>query len=123
MAPAQTQDDLVNIMVFEKDLDGDIKFDEYTSLSIDAAVELVLSAKAKDFARSAGKNDKNSRRLPASLPKMRPPRTRSPYQHSAGLSEPQSRRRRGGGRERDRSYQLLYKVQHFAVSYKFIEFE
>jgi len=94
--------DLVNIMVFEKDLDGGIKFDEYTSLSIDAAVELVLSAKAKDFARSAGKNDKSSRRLPASLPKMRPPRTRSPYQHSAGLSEPQSRRRRGGGRERDR---------------------
>lgn len=94
---------VVNIMVFEKDDDGGIKFDEYTGVTIDAAMELVLAAKAKEFARSSGGAERGPGRLPASLPKVRPPRARSPYGRPVELPGGQPRRRRGG-REREARY-------------------
>ncbi|QOU19139.1 hypothetical protein BRETT_004360 [Brettanomyces bruxellensis] len=94
---------VVNIMVFEKDDDGGIKFDEYTGVTIDAAMELVLAAKAKEFARSSGSVERGPGWLPASLPKVRPPRARSPYRRPVELPGGQPRRRRGG-REREARY-------------------
>lgn len=68
------KNDLVNIMVFEKDQDDGIKFDEYTDLSIDSALELALSSKAKNFARTNRGSVPSS--LPTPLTKVRSPPNR-----------------------------------------------
>lgn len=92
-------DDTVNLMIFEKDEDNGIKFDEYTDISIDATSELIATAKGKKATAS-----KRSVRPPASLPaaptaaratkRTRSPRVRSPRAPIADKSSARKSRRK-----------------------------
>ncbi|KAG7894438.1 hypothetical protein KL907_002448 [Ogataea polymorpha] len=53
--------DKLDMMIYEKTSDGGIRFDEYSEISINEAIELILSAKAKRFASTSREHQSRGR--------------------------------------------------------------
>ncbi|KAG7706440.1 hypothetical protein KL929_002957 [Ogataea haglerorum] len=90
--------DKLDMMIYEKTSDGGIRFDEYAEISINEAIELILSAKAKRFASTSREHQSRGRSRQNNGGQNRQSKTSNQALYSSRNGKQQHQQNSGAGR-------------------------
>ncbi|KAG7847072.1 hypothetical protein KL941_002865 [Ogataea angusta] len=100
--------DKLDMMIYEKTSDGGIRFDEYSEISINEAIELILSAKAKRFASTPREHQSRGRSRQNNGGQNRQSKTSNQALYSTRNGKQQHQQNSGSGRYGNSRYNHQY---------------
>ncbi|KAG7885116.1 hypothetical protein KL938_001373 [Ogataea parapolymorpha] len=100
--------DKLDMMIYEKTSDGGIRFDEYSEISINEAIELILSAKAKRFASASREHQSRGRSRQNNGGQNRQSKTSNQALYSSRNGKQQHQQNSGSGRYGNSRYNHQY---------------